>query len=53
MQAKAEATRGTSWYWRPEEPRPERAPDVSLAHLFDTESAHKEVAQIARNVGID
>jgi hypothetical protein len=53
MQAKAEAQRGTSYYWRPEEARPDRAPDISLAHLWDTERAARETQQMARNVGIE
>lgn len=57
MQAKAEATHGTSWYWNPQESTPSRAPDVSLAHLIDTQRGSDELAHgkdiLARTVGIE
>jgi hypothetical protein len=53
MQARAEATKGASWYWRPEDAAPSRAPDVSTSHLFDTDRGSRELDMAARSVEID
>ena len=53
MQAKAEAMKGTSWYWKPEDKLPERAPDVSLSHLWDADRGRQALERTAMNVGIE
>lgn len=53
MQTKAEVTRGTSWYWDPQESLPSRAPDVSMAHLWDTQRGGQQAAQMAERVGVE
>jgi hypothetical protein len=53
MQARLEAMKGTSWYWQPQESLPQRAPDVSVAHLFNPERGHEETEQLARTVGLE
>jgi hypothetical protein len=53
MQAKAEAMKGTSWYWRPEDRVPERAPDVSLSKVFNTDRGMAETQRIASSVGLE
>lgn len=53
MQAKAESMKGTTWYWRPEDLTPERAPDLSAQNLFNTDRGAYEAARIAQTVGIE
>jgi hypothetical protein len=53
MQAKAEAQRGTTWYWQPQEAAPSRAPDTSSAHLFDVERGKRELERTAQNVDLE
>ena len=53
MQAKAEATKGTSWYWDPQDKTPERAPDLTAQHLFNPDAGREQMAKIATNIGID
>jgi hypothetical protein len=53
MEAKSEAMKGTSWYWRPEDLTAERAPDVSLHHLFDTDRGSAEMSRMAQTVGVE
>jgi hypothetical protein len=53
MQARAEAQRGTSWYWQPQEATPSRAPDTSSAHLFDVERGKREIERTAQNVDLE
>lgn len=53
MQAKAEATKGASWYWQPHEHLPERAPDLSTAHLFDANRGRQEASKIAESVNVE
>jgi hypothetical protein len=53
MEAKAQAMKGTSYYWRPEDTLPSRAPDVSAGHLFDTDRGAEEGQKIAETVGIE
>lgn len=53
MQAKAEGTKGTTWYWQPGEHAPDRAPDISTAHLFDVDRGKREVERVADNVSIE
>lgn len=53
MEAKAEAMKGTSWYWRPEDTAPVRAPDLSFSNLFNTERGSAEVSRIAQTVGVE
>jgi hypothetical protein len=51
MESRAEAMKGTSWYWRPEDTLPQRAPDLSRA--WDTERGAQEFSRTAENVGIE
>jgi hypothetical protein len=53
MQARAEATKGASWYWQPHDHLPERAPDVSTAHLFDVERGKQEASKIADSINVE
>ena len=53
MEAKAESMKGTTWFWKPEDTVPDRAPDVSTAHLFDTQAGSQQMQRIAENIGID
>lgn len=45
MQAKAEATRGTSWYWDPHESTPRQAPDFAKA--WQPERGAEQMSKIA------
>jgi hypothetical protein len=53
MQARAEGMKGTTWYWQPGESAPQRAPDVSTAHLFDVERGKREIERTAQNVDLE
>lgn len=53
MEARAESMKGTTWYWRPEELAPPRAPDFSRENLWDTERGSRETQRIAESVGIE
>jgi hypothetical protein len=53
MEERAQAMKGTSYYWRPEDTLPSRAPDVSASHLFDTERGGQETSKIEQTVGIE
>lgn len=53
MQQRAQAMKGTSYFWKPEDTLPDRAPDVSAGHLFDTERGGQEMGQIADSVGVE
>lgn len=53
MEARSEAMKGTTWYWRPDQTVPDRAPDVSLSHLWDTDRGSYEAQRIAQSIGIE
>lgn len=52
MQARAQAMKGTSWYWKPGEQTPERAPDTSLAHLWQPERGREQWKKFAEATGL-
>jgi hypothetical protein len=51
MQTKAQATKGTSWYWDPHEGLPGRAPDFSRDHLLNTQAGGQELDAIKQTAG--
>jgi len=53
MQARAEVTKGTSWYWQPGDHLPERAPDVSTAHIFNVDRGRQEASKIADSINVE
>lgn len=50
MQAKAEAMKGSSWYWNPQDTTPERAPDFSASHVFDTDKGGEQIQRIGQKI---
>lgn len=51
MQAKAEATKGTSWYWDPHDSIPHAAPDFAKA--WQPERGAEQLSKIADTIGVE